>query len=233
MTVAAIIVAAGRGLRFGGEVPKQYHPLHGTTSIRLAIEAFLLVEEVRWVVPVIHPADRDLCAKSLAGIDLHRVLPAVNGGETRAISVRNGLESLVEQHPDRVLIHDAARPFVTTEVIQTVISTLDKCDGAFAALPVVDALWRTEKSTAKHPVSREGLWRAQTPQGFRFERILDAHRSHDGRGADDVAVAHEAGLHVETVLGSEQNYKITTPTDLERAYLDIERTRSCPRPVNG
>ncbi len=226
MTVAVIIVAAGRGLRFGSAVPKQYYPLHDTTPIRLAMEAFLLVEEVRWIVPVIHPADHDLYAKALAGVDHGRILPAVEGGGTRAQSVRNGLEALVDQRPDRVLIHDAARPFVTVEIIQNVMSILNKCDGAFAALPVVDALWRIEESVAKYPISRDGLWRAQTPQGFRFELILEAHRSHNGTGADDVAVALEAGLNIELVLGSEQNYKITTLTDIARAHLDIERNPS-------
>lgn len=233
MTVAVIIVAAGRGHRFGAPVPKQYHSLHGMTPIRLAIEVFTLVESVRWIVPVIHPADQILYTQAMAGFEYRRVLPAVEGGDTRAKSVRNGLERLVDQHPDRVLIHDAARPFVTVEIIQNIISALDRCDGAFAAIPVVDALWKSEESTAKYPVSREGLWRAQTPQGFRFERILEAHRSHDGTGADDVAVAHEAGLHVELVLGSEQNYKITTPADLKRANLDIERTQSFRIPAKG
>ena len=226
MSVAVIIVAAGRGRRLGAELPKQYLPLGESTSIRLAIEAFLRVQEVHWLVPVIHPADRDLCADALAGLDDLRILSAVDGGETRALSVRRGLERLEDLEPDRVLIHDAARPFVSETVIREVIAALDENDGACAALPVVDALWRTDGVAAQEQVPRDGLWRAQTPQGFRFLKIMEAHRSHNGSGADDVTVAREVGLNVRLVIGSEQNYKITTQADLKRALYDVEKHRS-------
>ena len=220
MSVAAIIVAAGRGRRLGGETPKQYIPLGESCSLRRAIEAFLCVDAVRWVVPIIHDDDRDLCARALEGLRDPRVLPAVEGGETRAWSVRRGLESLQPHRPDLVLIHDAARPFIPVEVIDNVIAALDQSEGACAALPIVDALWMSENTAAREPVPRDGLWRAQTPQGFHFDRILEAHRCHDGSGADDVAVAREAGLEVKLVLGSERNYKITTAADLERALSE-------------
>ena len=110
-------------------------------------------------------------------------------------------------------------------VIKNVIEALDVDEGAFAALPVVDALWSAEGTRAAAPVSREGLWRAQTPQGFDFKKILAAHRDHGGLGADDVAVAREAGMQVRIVQGSEQNYKITTKADLERALADVRAQR--------
>lgn len=223
MSVAVIIVAAGRGLRLGAEIPKQYLPLGTSTPISLAVRAFLRVDDVSWVMPVIHPADHDLCKDALSGINDPRLVDAVEGGATRAISVRRGLESLCSQRPEHVLIHDAARPFVTDAIIREVISTLDLHEGACAALPVVDALWKSEGLSAQHPVARDGLWRAQTPQGFRFESILDAHKAHNGSGADDVAVAREVGIGVQLVLGSGQNYKITTQADLERARQDICR----------
>ena len=135
--------------------------------------------------------------------------------------MRQGLERLADEGTDRVLIHDAARPFVPVPVIEAVLDALDVTEGACAALPVVDALWASEGSVATHPVPRDGLWRAQTPQGFRFAPILAAHRAHDGSGADDVAVAHEAGMAVTLVPGSERNYKITTSADLDRALQDI------------
>jgi 2-C-methyl-D-erythritol 4-phosphate cytidylyltransferase len=137
--------------------------------------------------------------------------------------VRRGLESLEPSQPDCVLIHDAARPFVPVGVIEAVIAALRQSDGSCAALPLVDALWKSENNNAQRPVAREGLWRAQTPQGFRFEKILEAHRCHDGLGADDVTVAREVGMDVKLVLGSEQNYKITTADDLERAISDARR----------
>jgi 2-C-methyl-D-erythritol 4-phosphate cytidylyltransferase len=222
MTVAVIIVAAGRGRRLGGEIPKQYLDLGNSTAIRRSIERFLSVPVVTHVVPVIHPDDRDLCDAALKGIRDTRLLPAVTGGDTRAFSVRHGLERLVDEQPDHVLIHDAARPFVPVTVINDVIAALDQSDGACAALPVVDALWRSDAGMIGAPVSRDGLWRAQTPQGFRFNDILAAHRAHDGSGADDVAVAREAGLSVTLVPGSEQSYKITTMADLERARIEVE-----------
>jgi 2-C-methyl-D-erythritol 4-phosphate cytidylyltransferase len=223
MPVAVIIVAAGRGLRLGSEFPKQYLPLGRSTSIRMAIEAFLQLDAVRWIVPVINKDDHGLCTASLSGIDDPRLLDKVDGGATRAISVRHGLEHILQHKPDRVLIHDAARPFVSAAIIHEVISALDTNDGAFAALPVVDALWKSDDTNDLKSVPREGLWRAQTPQGFWFKSILEAHRRHEGEGTDDVAVAREAGLRVSFVLGSEQNYKITTQADLERARLDVDR----------
>lgn len=221
MTVAVIIVAAGRGTRMGLELPKQYLPLGDDTSLRRAMDAFLKTEAVQWVVPVIHPEDATLYQAALGGLTDPRLSAPVEGGATRALSVRNGLESLETAQPDRVLIHDAARPFVSRRIIEDVIAALDHSDGACAALPVVDALWTSDGRLAEAAVPRDGLWRAQTPQGFRYPGILNAHRTHDGSGADDVAVAREAGLQVRFVLGSERNYKITTHADYDRAQRDI------------
>lgn len=220
-SVGIVIVAAGRGRRLGAETPKQYIDLAGTCSLRRVADTFLGLQRTGFVVPVIHPGDADLCGKALAGLDDPRLMPAVDGGETRARSVRRGLEALEAHGPDLVLIHDAARPFVPVSVIEGVIAALGTSDGALAALPVVDALWREDGGGVGDPVARTGLWRAQTPQGFDFAKILAAHRAHDGTGADDVAVAREAGIEVRLVPGSEQNYKITTADDLDRAMADV------------
>lgn len=225
MTVAVIIVAAGRGRRLGGEVPKQYLPLGESCALRLAVEAFLSVDAVDRVLPVINADDRSLLDRALMHLADSRVLTPVEGGDTRARSVRRGLEALEHYRPDIVLIHDAARPFVSARVIGDVVGALDHSDGACAALPVVDALWTCTHGRAQVSVPRDGLWRAQTPQGFRFDRILEAHRRHDGTGADDVAVARAAGVEVMLVSGSEQNYKITTAADLERARRDLATIR--------
>lgn len=223
MTVAVLIVAAGRGQRLGAAIPKQYLPIAGPCSLRRSIETFLAEKRVTYLRAVIHPDDESLYCAALAGLEDPRVLAPVGGGTTRAYSVRFGLESLRGTGVDRVLIHDAARPFVTARVIAEVIGALDGAEGASAALPLVDALWRESGGFADVTVPREGLWRAQTPQGFHFDSILSAHLAHDGSGADDVAVAREAGLSVKLVLGSENNYKITTAADLERALDDARR----------
>lgn len=227
MSVAVVIVGAGRGRRLGGEVPKQYLPLAGPCALRRCVETFLAVPEVSTVVPVIHPADAELCREALHGVDASRLMPPVHGAETRTLSVRRGLEALVPYAPDDVLIHDAARPFVSPSLIGGVIDALrgpDGGEGACAGLPVVDTIWRAGAGEGARPelVPRDGLWRAQTPQGFGFAAILAAHRSHTEEATDDVAVAVAAGLRVRFVPGSERNYKVTTAADLERATADAE-----------
>lgn len=222
-TVAALIVAAGRGRRMGGTVPKQYLPLSGACALRRSCEVFLAQPGVTALRVVIHPDDGDLYAGAMDGLRDPRVGPPVAGGDTRAASVAAGLDALAAQAPDRVLIHDAARPFVPPSVIAGVIAMLDRVPGACAALPVIDALWSGNGDIARDSVPRDGLWRAQTPQGFRFDAIRAAHATHDGSGADDVAVAREAGLEVRFVQGSEENYKITTQADLIRARATLAR----------
>jgi len=216
MHTAGLIVAAGRGTRLGEAVPKQYLAFGGRSVLARAVEALLAHPAVEAVQVVIHPDDHARYEAAVAGGD-PRLRPPVAGAETRAGSVRAGLEALASAGPERVLIHDAARPFVTPAVIDAVLAALDAVPAAFPALPVVDALWRAEGAEALAPVPREGLWRAQTPQGFRFADILAAHRAHAGEAADDVAVARAAGLAVRVVPGDESNFKITTAADLERA----------------
>ena len=221
MSTAVVIVAAGRGQRFGGATPKQYVPLAGHCALRRCAELFLAIGRIDTVVAVVHPDDGRLYADTMRGLTSPRLLPPAEGGSTRAASVLCGLEALAGHRPERVLIHDAARPFVPTEVVLAVVDALDTAPGAFAALPLVDALWSSEDSCAQAPVPRDGLWRAQTPQGFRYDRILAAHRAHRGDpAADDVAVARAEGMEVRIVAGSEANYKITTAADLVRARAD-------------
>lgn len=230
--VCAIVVAAGRGHRFGSELPKQYVPLAGASAFRRSVCAFLDVARVGLVCAVIHPDDSTLCAEALTGLEDPRLLAPVAGGSTRAHSVRLGLEALVKHAPDLVLIHDAARPFIPARVIEDVCDALADAEGACAALPIIDAIWKTDDGCAQSPVPRDGLWRAQTPQGFHFERILAAHRAYDGSAADDVAVARAFGIAVKLVLGSERNYKITLPSDLERALGDIAATPDVAAPLS-
>ncbi len=166
---------------------------------------------------VIHPDDVDLYAQAVAGVTDTRLKPAAFGAETRAKSVLQGLLALEENAPDVVLVHDAARPFVTERIVIDVLAALEDADAAFAALPVVDALWRVEDGAAVAPVARDGLWRAQTPQGFAYRKLLEAHRTYTGDAADDVEIARAMGIPVQVVRGDAANFKITTPEDLARA----------------
>ena len=212
----ALVVAAGRGRRFGGESPKQYAPLAGRPLLRHSLAAFAAHPGIEAVRAVIHPDDREYYEAAADGLGL---LPPVPGGGSRQESVRLGLESLEGTAPGRVLIHDGARPFVEPALIDRVLDALERAPGAIAALPVTDTLKRGEAERIAGTVRREGLWRAQTPQGFRFEDILAAHRAARDTPdlTDDAAVAERAGLEVLLVAGSPANVKVTTPEDLARA----------------
>lgn len=218
---AGLIVAAGRGRRLGEALPKQYLDLAGTSVLARAVASILAHPEIATVRVVIHPDDRGLYDAAVAAIADPRLGPPVAGGAARADSVLAGLEALAAEAPDRVLIHDAARPFVPLAVVASVLDALAEAPAALPALPVVDALWRGDGATATETAPRAGLWRAQTPQGFRFAEILSAHRAHAegsrGEALDDVAVATAAGHAARIVPGDEAAFKITTAADLARA----------------
>jgi 2-C-methyl-D-erythritol 4-phosphate cytidylyltransferase/2-C-methyl-D-erythritol 2,4-cyclodiphosphate synthase len=209
MTVAAIIVAAGRGTRAGGGVPKQWRMLAGRPVLAHAVAAF--AASVDQVLLVLHPDDQALAERWLPDVDF------VAGGVTRDASVRNALEALAGSGVDRVLIHDGARPLVRPALIARMIRALDTHEGAAPAVPVTDALWRGTAGLVAGTQDRAGLWRAQTPQAFRFAAILAAHRTHPGGAADDVEVARAAGLDVAIVEGDEENLKLTFAEDFARA----------------
>jgi len=209
-----LIVAAGRGYRVGGEIPKQYVKLADRSVVHQTAAAFIAHPDIDAVRVVVHPDDRQLYDDAVKGLDL---LEPVNGGATRQDSVRLGLESLSSLSPRTVLIHDAARPFVDADTITRVLKALDQSPAAIPVLPVNDTLKRGEHGKVQTTVERSTVWRAQTPQGFRFKNILDAHRNTIGDElTDDAAVAEVAGLEVMMVEGDERNIKITTSNDLER-----------------
>ena len=222
MSVAALIVAAGRGARAAGEGsrPKQYCPIGGVPMLSRSIGAFAAHPEVDDILVVIRPDDAGLYAAAsqpYAG----RLRRAVPGGARRQDSVRAGLEALASDPPSSVLIHDAARPFVSAELISRVIGTLDERQGAVPGLPVTDTLKWVARGQVIGTAERDQLWRAQTPQGFRFETILAAHRTAAHGPAreftDDAGIAEWFGLDVALVEGAEDNRKLTTPEDLKRA----------------
>lgn len=217
MPFAALIVAAGRGHRAGGGIPKQFRDLGGKPLLQRTVRAFLDHPQLAQLAVVIHPDDTALYAAALQGVADARLLPAVQGGAERQDSVRAGLEALAGTDPEIVLIHDAARPFTPPEVIDRVLAGVAETGAAFPALPIVDALWRVEDGLVRHAEDRSALWRAQTPQGFRFGLILAAHRSAAGAAPDDVAIARAAGHDVRVVMGDGNNFKITLAEDFDRA----------------
>lgn len=213
MTTAALIVAAGRGTRAGGGLPKQWRPLAGRRVADWTIDAFVHHPAIDEVLVVIHPDDGDALPAHIA---------TTPGGTSRDASVRLGLEALSGRGITRVLIHDVARPCVSPEVIDGVLSALDHAPGAAPGVAVVDALWHTTDGEVSGTQDRSALMRAQTPQGFHFDAILAAHRAHPGGAADDVEVARAAGLPVRITAGDERNLKITTPGDFARAAQYLE-----------
>jgi len=211
----ALVVAAGRGVRLGAPLPKQYLPLGGTAVLRHALRALIQHPAIGAVRVIIHPDDRAHYDAVADGLDL---LEPVAGGAQRQDSVRNGLESLVTTAPDLVLIHDGARPFLDAPVIDRVLSGLSANEGAIAALPLRDTVKRGDGGRIAATIDRNALWRAQTPQGFHFRPIVAAHRAAAGADlSDDAAVAERAGMRVALVEGSEDNFKVTTIDDLARA----------------
>jgi 2-C-methyl-D-erythritol 4-phosphate cytidylyltransferase / 2-C-methyl-D-erythritol 2,4-cyclodiphosphate synthase len=215
ITTCALIVAAGRGARLGGAIPKQYLPLGGASVLRHAVAAFARHPRIGAVQVVIREEDRRIFDEAMTGLSM---LPPVPGGAERQDSVRLGLEALVPHDPERVLIHDGARPFPDPALIDRVIDALDDAPAAIPALPLGDTLKRVADGRVRETVDRAQLWRAQTPQGFHFKAILAAHRAAAGHVlTDDAAVAEAAGMAPLVVLGSEDNLKVTTAQDLASA----------------
>jgi 2-C-methyl-D-erythritol 4-phosphate cytidylyltransferase / 2-C-methyl-D-erythritol 2,4-cyclodiphosphate synthase len=214
-TCVALVVASGRGARFGGDRPKQYLPLAGKPLLRHTLERFCRHPGIDRVRSVVHADDAALYAEAAGDL---KVLDPVPGGATRQESVWLGLESLADNPPELVLIHDGVRPLLDTAVIDRVLNGLRTHAAVLPALPVTDTLKRSDDGTVTSTVDRIGLFRAQTPQGFAYDRILEAHRRFAGAAlTDDAALAEAHGLTVALVAGDEDNVKITEPADLARA----------------
>jgi 2-C-methyl-D-erythritol 4-phosphate cytidylyltransferase/2-C-methyl-D-erythritol 2,4-cyclodiphosphate synthase len=215
---AAIVVAAGRGLRAGAGGPKQYRTIAGRTVIARAMAPFCNHPDILAVQPVRNPDDADMFDQALQGMTYR---PAVSGGATRQASVRAGLEALAKDAPDIVLIHDAARAFVSGAVISRAIAAAARTGAAIPVVAVTDTIKHvTETGDVDATPDRAQLRIAQTPQAFRFDAILEAHRRAAREGlddfTDDAAIAEWAGLTVATFEGDVANMKLTTPEDFAR-----------------
>ena len=219
---AALLLAAGSGVRLGAPTPKQFLPLAGRAVLRHAAERLAGLDLMLPVGPA------EPVAAALAGLP-H--LPPVAGGATRQESVRRGLEALAPHAPDLVFIHDGCRPFFPAATIPALHAALATCDGAIPAVPVADTLKRAADGRIAATVPRESLHRAQTPQAFRFPLLLALHRAADEGATDDAAILEAAGYAVALVSGSEDNIKLTYPED----FVRLERIlgASVPRVGTG
>jgi len=217
--VAAVVVAAGQGLRAGGEIPKQFRRIAGETLLERSLSAFAEAPDVTFVQPVIRPDDVDLVRRLTSGMN---VLEPVAGGATRQASVRAGLEALASCAPDIVLVHDAARPFASASLITRAIAAAEKTGAAIPALPVTDTVKRIDSAgTIEATLDRNSIRLVQTPQAFAFPVLFDAHRRALAQGrddfTDDAALAEWAGIKVSVFAGEPGNIKFTTPEDFARA----------------
>lgn len=227
----ALIVAAGSGKRFGTETPKQYARLAGEAVLTHTVRAFVAHDAVDKACVVIAEGYEEEYRAAVSGLPPEALFAPVTGSTTRQASVRNGLEALANQSPDLVLIHDAARPFVSDKLIDDCVAGLGISEGVFAAIPVTDTLRRMGNARGgTQTIDRKNLWRAQTPQGFHFNAILDAHRKAASKDyTDDVAVAEAAGLASVVVEDSSENFKVTTRDDLALAEARFGRTNQMTR----
>ena len=219
LSAAAVVAAAGRGIRVGADLPKQYRLVGGQSVLRTSLAALARHERISVVQPVIHPDDAALYRSAAEGLE---VLPAVLGGPSRQDSVRAGLEALAPRAPDLVLVHDAARPFASPGLVCRAIAAAAESGAAVPVLPVADTVKRVDpQGRVRETIDRAALRLVQTPQAFRFAALLDAHRRALAAGrrdfTDDAALAEWAGLEVTTFAGEPENMKLTTSEDFRRA----------------
>jgi len=217
--VAAVVVAAGRGLRAGGDLPKQYRDVLGEPVIRSSLALFARHDAISFVQPVIHPDDAALFQAASAGLDL---LPPVDGGALRQASVRAGLEALRAHAPDLVLVHDAARPFASHALVTRAIAAARASRAAVPVIGVADTVKTVDAAgCVTDTIDRARVRLVQTPQAFGFAALLEAHRRAQAAGrddfSDDAALAEWAGVKVGTFEGEAGNVKLTTDEDFTRA----------------
>jgi 2-C-methyl-D-erythritol 4-phosphate cytidylyltransferase/2-C-methyl-D-erythritol 2,4-cyclodiphosphate synthase len=235
-TVAAVIVAAGRGERAPGDVPKQYRPIAGEPMIRSTLRAFLSHPQIDSVQPVINPNDDKIYRRAIAG--LKKLLPPVAGGATRQASVRAGLEALAGRAPALVLIHDAARPFVSVGLIDRAIAAGRATGAAVPGVVLADTVKTIDnRALVTQTLDRSQIRIVQTPQSFFFKPILEAHRraaaAQSETFTDDAALAEWAGQRVSVFEGEPGNVKVTTTDDFERAEIARLAALSDVRTGNG
>lgn len=228
-TTIALIMAAGRGQRMGSILPKQYLPLTGQQSIlEKSIKAFLENSHIDAVRVVIGKEDHTHYDHAIRTISSDKLLPPIIGGEERCTSVRLGLRSLADFSPQFVLVHDGARPFVSQDLIDRVQASLQKHQGVIPGIPVVDTLKRGDAhQNIAETVERQNLYQAQTPQGFHYKTILEAHQTLQNTSnlTDDARLLEHLNIPVHLIPGDPQNKKITTPEDFKGESMPLPDIR--------
>ncbi len=224
MNSSVIIVAAGNGTRFKGKIPKQYVKIKNDTILNMTVRKFINLDQIRYIQPVINIKHENIYNKTIKNLkslkNFKKILPPCFGGNERSISVKNGLIAIskLKDNPNKILIHDAARPFISEQIIKNVINKLDHCDAVLPCINIVDTVWKIEKNVFKFLTNRTSYYRAQTPQGFNFKKILKAHLKNSETWAyDDIYLANKNNFKIMQILGSDFNIKITKPEDLEIA----------------
>lgn len=230
MSVAVVIVAGGSGFRAGGELPKQYQLIGGRPVLWWTLKAFADHPEISHVQTVIGAGHEKLFADATSGL---KIAPPVTGGASRQDSCRIGITACAKSNAQKILIHDAARPFVSAELISQIIKELERSDGVVPGLPVADTMKFAPGGMVANTVDRQSLWAVQTPQGFRHDAILNAHQQAYAQKleglTDDAAVAEKFGIKVRVVAGHDENRKLTTAEDIVAANrmlinkLNVER----------
>jgi 2-C-methyl-D-erythritol 4-phosphate cytidylyltransferase / 2-C-methyl-D-erythritol 2,4-cyclodiphosphate synthase len=218
MSVAVVIVAGGSGFRAGGELPKQYQFIGGRPVLWWTLKAFADHPEISHVQTVIGAGHEKLFADATSGLD---IAPPVTGGASRQDSCRIGITACAMSNAQKILIHDAARPFVSADLISQIIKELERSDGVVPGLPVADTMKFAPGGMIANTVDRQSLWAVQTPQGFQHDAILDAHKQAHAQKleglTDDAAVAEKFGIKVRIVAGRDENRKLTTAEDIVAA----------------
>lgn len=221
-TFSAVIVAAGAGQRLGGPIPKQFRDIGGRPMLVWSVETLLRCRNLEALIVVAPSGQR---AATQAVLPADNRLEVVEGGAARSDSVRNGLAALASSNPARVLIHDAARPGLSMEVVDELLHALETADAACPALPVVDALKRVDETGRLTTVDRSGLMRVQTPQAFRYAVIRDAHEAQTGDWVDDLALVEATGARVVLTPGRTELMKVTEGDDMSVAERLLARAR--------
>ncbi|MDG2474168.1 MAG: IspD/TarI family cytidylyltransferase [Paracoccaceae bacterium] len=219
METIAMIVAAGRGRRAGGKIPKQYERSQNERMLSLTIQALLKSTKIDAIIVVINRLDIKLYMDSIKHLNTSRLLNHCFGGTERTETVKNGLTELKKYSPKKLLIHDAARPFISVELIERLLNSLVKNQAVLPVLPIVDAIWEIDDREGndyniKPGPNRANLLLAQTPQAFDYPTICSAYNHSKKNKLDDVTIAHEAGIKITTVIGDIKNKKITSKQDL-------------------
>ena len=230
MKTAAIITAAGAGVRMGGDQAKQFVDLGGRPVLAVTVERFQVCPDIEGIILVVPPGREEYCRDEIVKkYHLAKVEKVVAGGERRQDSVRRGLEATEGRYP-LVLIHDGARPLVSSDLIRRIVKAMNQYRAVIPALTATETIKEADQAgVVMKTHDRRTLWLVQTPQAFRFEDILEAHRraqkEHWEDMTDDALLMERMGVPVNIIEGSEENIKITTPRDLELARFLIRQVR--------